>query len=80
MRVWAREDDESCRVPGALNFCHDLVLKDERRVITMLYSRRYNLEKLVGWFESLKFSCERILRVEDSKHQSRVAHLLLRRH
>ncbi len=80
MRVWAREDDESCRVPGALNFCHDLVLKDERRVITMLYSRRYNLEKLVGWFESLKFSCERILRVEDSRHQSRVAHLLLRRH
>lgn len=80
LRVWVREDDESCRIPGSYNFCHDLVIKDERRACTMLHSRRYDLESLTGWFESRSFSVERINKVEDSKKRARVAHLLLKRH
>jgi len=79
MRVWLREDDESSRIPGSINFCHDLVIKDERRVCTMLYSRRYNLESLIVWLERMQLRLERSMIVEDSKHRPRVAHLLLRR-
>ncbi|MCK6552220.1 L-histidine N(alpha)-methyltransferase [Myxococcota bacterium] len=79
MRIWVREDDDASRVPGSCNFCHDLVLKDERRVCTMLYSRRYQLEGLTAWLERLRFEVLRISRVEDSKRRPRVAHLLLRR-
>jgi uncharacterized SAM-dependent methyltransferase len=79
MRVWTREDDDSCRIPGSLNFCHDLVLKDERRVCTMLYSRRYDLDRLVAWLERFDLALLRTVRVEDSKGRARVAHLLLRR-
>lgn len=78
MRIWTREDDESSRVPGAVNFCHDLILKDERRVCTMLYSRRYELDALGRWFERLGFEILRVHRVEDSRGQARVAHVLLR--
>ncbi len=79
LRVWVREDDDSCRIPGALNFCHDLVLKQERRVCTMLYSRRYTVEGLSTWFERLGFTVERITKVEDTKGRPRVAHLLIRK-
>lgn len=79
MRVWVREDDDSCRVPGSLNFCHDLLLKEERRGCTMLYSRRYELNALSRWFESLGFAVESLERVEDSRGTPRVANLLLRR-
>lgn len=78
-RVWVREDDDSCRVPGSANFCHDLVLKAERRVCTMLYSRRYRLEPLTRWFESLGYDVLRIQKVEENRERARVAHLLLRR-
>lgn len=78
LRIWIREDDDSSRVPGSVNFCHDLQLHEERRVCTMLYSRRYDLEQLTAWFERLDFEVLRIQRVEDSKGQARVAHLLLR--
>lgn len=77
MRVWIREEDDASRVPGSINFCHDLVMKDERRVCTMLYSRRYKLEDLTRWFERLDFEVARIKRVEDSQRRERVAHLLL---
>lgn len=79
MRVWVRQDDDSCRVPGSLNFCHDLQLKEERRGCTMLYSRRYELEGLSRWFEALGFAVESLDRVEDSRGTPRVANLLLRR-
>jgi len=79
MRVWVREDDETTPVPGSLNFCHDLVLLDERRACTMLYSRRYDLEGLSRWFEDLEYEVVRLRKVEDSKRRARVAHLLLRR-
>lgn len=79
LRVWVREDDDSSRVPGSYNFCHDLLLRDERRVVTMLYSRRYELSALSSWFEGLGFSIEGVQRTRDSKGKSRVAHLLLRR-
>jgi uncharacterized SAM-dependent methyltransferase len=79
VRIWLREDDESCRIPGAVNFCHDLVLKEERRVCTMLYSRRYRLEDLTAWFERMRFEVLRITRVDDAKKRARVCHLLLRR-
>lgn len=79
MRVWIRQDDDSCRVPESINFCHDLLIKDERRVCTMLYSRRYVLESLTRWFERLGFEVLRIQRVDDSRQRARVAHLLLRK-
>ncbi|MDP2341113.1 MAG: L-histidine N(alpha)-methyltransferase [Deltaproteobacteria bacterium] len=50
-RVWVRTDDESCPVPGSFNFCHDLVIKDERRACTMLYSRRYDVDGLVSFLK-----------------------------
>lgn len=78
-RVWLREDDDSARVPGSCNFCHDLVIKDEGRVCTMLYSRRYKLDTLGGWFEGRGYAVEGSRRVKDGKGRERVGHLLLRR-
>jgi hypothetical protein len=78
-RVWVREDDDSARIPGSANFCHDLIIKDERRVVTMLYSRRYDLELLTAWWENLGYSVEGLSRVPDTKGRNRVAHILLRR-
>jgi hypothetical protein len=79
MRVSVREDDDSCRIPGSCNFCHDLLIKDEGRTVTMLYSRRYTIEGLTGWLEKLGLEVERIHTIKDSKNAPRVAHLLLRR-
>jgi hypothetical protein len=79
MRVIVREDDDSSRVPSSLNFCHDLVIKDEGRTLTMLYSRRYRLEGLTSWLENQGLSVERVAQVKDSKARPRVAHLLLRK-
>lgn len=79
MRVFIREDDETCHVPGSLNFCHDLVLRAERRACSMLYSRRYQPEALCRWLEAQGYSVERLVKVDDSKGQPRVAHLLLQK-
>ena len=79
MRVWVREDDDATRIPGSINFCHDLIIEDERRVLSMLYSRRYDVEPLTAWMERLGFSVLRLQRVDDSRNKARVAHLLLRR-
>lgn len=79
LRVWMREDDDSARIPGSCNFCHDLIIKDERRVCTMLYSRRYKLEQLSTWWEGQGYAVEGIQRVKDAKGRPLVAHLLLRR-
>ena len=78
-RVWVREDDDSARIPGSCNFCHDLIIKDERRVCTMLYSRRYKLDLLSAWWEGQGYAVEGIHRVRDVKGRTRVGHLLLRR-
>lgn len=79
MRVWLREDDEASRVPGSCNFCHDLMIKEERRMCTMLYSRRYELDSLAAWFERLDFEVQGLQKVFDSKQRTRVGHILLRR-
>jgi len=79
LRVWVRQDDDSATVPGSYNFCHDLVLASERRAITMLYSRRYDLDELGRWFEQRGYAVERVRRVPDSRKVDRVAHILLRR-
>jgi transcriptional regulator with XRE-family HTH domain len=79
MRVWIREDDDSSRVPGSCNFCHDLILEAERRALTMLYSRRYEVEGLTAWLEEHGYEVLRLARVSDSKKRPRVAHLLVRR-
>ena len=78
MRIWTRENDEACRVPGAINFCHDLRIENENRSCTMLYSRRYQLEPLTAWLEGLGLEVQRIQRIEDSRGMPRVAHLLLK--
>lgn len=79
IRIWVRENDDGCRIPGAVNFCHDLQLKNENRSCTMLYSRRYTLELLTQWIEGQDLDVLRIQRIEDSRGQARVAHLLLRK-
>lgn len=79
VRVWVREDDESTPVPGSANFCHDLVLLEERRACTMLYSRRYAVEPLARWFEERGFAVERLHKVADPTARPGVVHLLLRR-
>lgn len=78
-RIWMRERDDSSRVPGSINYCHDLVIADERRVCTMLYSRRYELESLKKWLEPRGYEVVGCHRVADSESRQRVAHLLLRR-
>ena len=79
MRIWLREDDDSSRVPGSCNFCHDLVLPDERRTLTMLYSRRYAERGLVSWLEAEGYDVLAVEKVEDEKRRPRVMHLLCRR-
>lgn len=79
LRVWVREDDDSATIPGSYNFCHDLVLAHERRSLTMLYSRRYDLAGLGHWLEQRGFVIERVRKIADSRRVDRVAHLLLRR-
>ena len=79
LRVWVREDDDSSSIPGSYNFCHDIVLEQERRALTMLYSRRYDLEGLSRWLEPRGYVVERIEKVSDTRRVDRVAHLLLRR-
>lgn len=79
MRVFIREDDDSSRVPGSLNFCHDLIIKDEGRTLTMLYSRRYDLDQLTTWLLKQGLALESANVVKDTKGRPRVAHLLLRK-
>ncbi|MBX3270358.1 MAG: L-histidine N(alpha)-methyltransferase [Sandaracinaceae bacterium] len=79
LRVWVREDDDSATIPGSYNFCHDLVLESERRAVTMLYSRRYDLAGLSRWLEQRGYAIERVEKVADTRHVDRVAHILLRR-
>ena len=76
-RVWIREGDETAHVPGSVNFCHDLHIKNERRVCTMLYSRRYQVEGLSRWLEANGFRVLRVQTVEDSRQ--RVLHVLAER-
>jgi hypothetical protein len=64
-------------VPGSYNFCHDLVIVDESRVCTMLYSRRYGRDELCRWFEGLDFGLVDVQTVEAGKGKPSVAHLLL---
>jgi len=79
LRIRVREQDGSSRVPGSYNFCHDLLIRDEGRSVTMLYSRRYDLVQLGTWFEGMGYTVEGIHRSKDSQGRSRVGHLLLRR-
>jgi hypothetical protein len=79
LRVWLREGDETSRVPGSVNFTHDLVIKEERRSCTILYSRRYRTRELSAWFERLGYDTLSVAHVADSRGVARVANLLLRR-
>lgn len=79
LRIWPREDDESARVPGSYNFCHDLVIEEESRVCTMLYSRRYDRDELCRWFEKLDLSVLDVHTVEAGPGKPSVANLLLLR-
>ncbi|MCC6623982.1 MAG: L-histidine N(alpha)-methyltransferase [Deltaproteobacteria bacterium] len=79
LRVIVRQDDDASRVPGSCNFCHDLLMADERRACTMLFSRRYALDGLTAWLEERDLAVERVQTVRDARRRPRVAHLLLRR-
>ena len=73
--------DDSCKIQGSVNFCHDLVIQEEnmQRIRTMLFTRRYTDEALVGIFERLGFVVEEIAHVKDSKNRPLIAHYLVRR-
>jgi len=78
-RVWVRENDETSRVPGSLNFCHDLVFEEQRRACTMLYSRRYDVSGLSRWLEGLGYAVQATVPVPDSQKRERVVHLVARK-
>ena len=78
-RVWVREDDDTSRVPGSINFCHDLVFEEQRRACTMLYSRRYQVAGLSRWLQGFGFSVDAVVPVEDSQKRTRVVHLVARK-
>ena len=74
--------DDSCKIPGSVNFCHDLVIQEEnmqQRIRTMLFTRRHTDEALAATFERLGFTVEEITHVKDSKGRPLIAHFLLRR-
>lgn len=79
LRIAVREADDTARIPGSCNFVHDLVIQDERRVCTMLYSRRYRAAPLTAWFERHGFATEAIRTVDDARGIPWFAHWLLRR-
>jgi Histidine-specific methyltransferase, SAM-dependent len=79
LRIAVREADDTARIPESCNFVHDLVIRDERRACTMLYSRRYRTAPLSAWFERHGFTTEATRVVDGSRGVPRVAHLLLRR-
>jgi hypothetical protein len=53
------------------------VIKNERRVCTMLYSRRYKVQGLRAWLEAEGFRVLAVKPVEDSRQ--RIVHLLAQR-
>jgi len=74
--------DDSCKIPGSVNFCHDLIIpedKGQQRIRTMLFTRRYGDDQLSATFEKLGFEPEDIQHVKDSKGRPLVAHYLFRR-
>jgi hypothetical protein len=74
--------DDSCKVPGSVNFCHDLVIEEEKmqqRIRTMLFTRRYRDEQLNAIFTQLGLEPEDVVHVKDSKSRPLIAHYLLRR-
>ena len=78
-RIWLREEDDTCPVPGSVNFCHDLVIKSERRVCTMLYSRRYEQEAMSRWWESQGYCVEMVSPIAGYRGRTFGIHYLLRR-
>ncbi len=78
-RVWLREGDDTSRVPGSLNFCHDLVFEEQRRACTMLYSRRYEVAGLSRWLEGHGYAVETVVPVHDSQQRARVVHVVARK-
>jgi hypothetical protein len=78
-RIWLRQDDDTCTVPSSINFCHDLVIQSERRVCTMLYSRRYEPTAFSRWWEAHGYSVELSWPVADSRGIKRTIHFLLKR-
>lgn len=74
--------DDSCKIPGSVNFCHDLIIPEEKmqqRIRTMLFTRRYTDERLGAVFARLGLEEEDTLTVKDSKGRPLIAHHLLRR-
>ena len=74
--------DDSCKIPGSVNFCHDLIIQEEQmqqRIRTMLFTRRYTDEALSATFEKLGLEVEELVHVKDSKSRPLIAHYLLRR-
>jgi uncharacterized SAM-dependent methyltransferase len=78
-KIWVRSDDETSKIRGSFNFCHDLVIHEERRAFTMLYSRRYAVDGLRAFLERHGLAVDDAVHVADSTKRTRVVHLLARR-
>ncbi len=78
-RISLREGDETCAVPGSVNYCQDLVIEDEGRVVTMLYSRRYQEEGFRAWLANHGFDVEDSVVVDGGSSKESMIHVLARK-
>ncbi|MEM6532938.1 MAG: L-histidine N(alpha)-methyltransferase [Myxococcota bacterium] len=70
---------EGSAVPGSINYVQDLVIPDEDRIVTMLYSRRYELSGLKGWLDSYGFEVEDTVTVDGGSSKESMHHVLIRK-
>ncbi|MEO1482784.1 MAG: L-histidine N(alpha)-methyltransferase [Myxococcota bacterium] len=70
---------EGTAVPGSVNYVQDLVIVDEDRIVTMLYSRRYELSGLKQWLDSHGFEVEDSVAIDGGSSKESMLHLLIRK-
>lgn len=66
-------------VPGSINYVQDLVIEDEDRIVTMLYSRRYEERGLRRWLDSHGFDVEDAMVIDGGSSKESMLHLLARK-
>ena len=79
MRIIARDGGATCEVPRSYNFVHDVEINRSGQRCSVLYSRRYELQRLREWFASFGYETLFEYAVKDRQQRDRTVHLLLRR-
>ncbi|MEO0812364.1 MAG: L-histidine N(alpha)-methyltransferase [Myxococcota bacterium] len=78
-RISLRKDDATCAVPGSVNYVQDLLIEDEGRVLTMLYSRRYEEAGLRRWLGERGFDVEDVVNIDGGSSKEAMIHMLVRK-